>query len=109
MDLSQHVVGEVQSINEAQPRLVYTIETSVGTKRLSVAMNGEDDGQGTNNFDLYLIPGESDDLSNAVCSEDGLGQFAFCEVENPSPGNWRIIVDRKRGDGLVQLTVTRVP
>jgi hypothetical protein len=74
-----------------------------------VALNGEDNGKGKNDFDLYLIQGESEDIKQAVCSEDGSGQFGFCEVVNPAPGSWTAVVKRKKGEGLMQLAISGKP
>jgi Bacterial pre-peptidase C-terminal domain/Trypsin len=109
IDVEEHVRGEEAALNESSPIVARTFDVAAGTAALRVALNGEDDGHGKNDFDLYLIKGESGDVGQAVCSEDGAGQFGFCEVLNPAPGPWTAVVKRKKGEGLMQLVVTRLP
>lgn len=87
---------------------VQPIEVPSGTARLRVAMNGELSEDQTNNFDLFLIPGNSDDLKKAKCKGAGRGQFAFCEIPDPPAGPWTAVVRGTEGFGLYQLTVTFV-
>jgi hypothetical protein len=77
------------------------------TASLRVAMNGEDDGEGRNDFDLFLINGRAD--AAPACAQAGPGQFAFCNIERPEAGSWTISLRRKQGAGDAQLTVTLVP
>jgi hypothetical protein len=109
IDVEEHVRGEEAVINQSNPLFRRTFEVAAGTAALRVALNGEDNGKGKNDFDLYLIQGESEDIKQAVCNEDGSGQFGFCEVMNPATGSWTAIVKRKKGEGLMQLVVTRLP
>jgi hypothetical protein len=108
IDVDEHVRGEETMINQSNPIFARTFDVETGIAALRVAMNGDDNGEGRNDFDLYLMQGESQDIDQAVCSEDGSGQFGFCEVLNPAPGPWTAVVKRKKGDGLMQLVVTRL-
>ncbi len=109
IDESKHVRGATERLSDTQSEVTYTLDIPVDTSQFRVAMNGEDDGEGRNNFDLYLIPGAAPNPDQSVCAEDGSGQFGFCEIENPTPGPWTILVRRIKGDGLVQITVTLLP
>lgn len=71
-------------------------------------MNGEDDGSGKNDFDLFVYRGTPIASAQPVCAEAGPGQFAFCEVAQPEPGTWSIVVRRKQGSGAVQITATTI-
>jgi hypothetical protein len=107
VDLERSVIGDTTRINETQSQRVYDISVPSGTAKLRVAMNGEDNGK--NDFDLYLLKGQTTDLANPVCAEDGTGQFGFCEINDPAPGQWTILLRRKTGDGLVQTVVSMIP
>jgi hypothetical protein len=108
IDVEHHVLGDLAILNENLPEKIYTIDLSSHLKSLRVSMNGEDDGSGKNDFDLYVIPGAQPDINRAACSEAGPGQFAFCEIVHPAPGPWTILVRRKQGEGLAQVAVTQI-
>ncbi len=78
------------------------------TKSLRVAMNGEDNGKGKNNFDLYLIPDGSKNIKKAKCIQNGEGLFGYCQIDNPKPGPWTALVRHDKGSGNVQLTITEL-
>jgi hypothetical protein len=107
IDVQRHVEGGVARLDEAKTQVVYDLEVPAGISRLYVAMNGEDSGR--NNFDLYLMRDRTTEVSTPVCIEDGPGQFGFCDVKEPTPGDWTIVVRRARGAGLVQTVVTMIP
>jgi len=105
VDPTVHVRGDDVELSDNRPEVTHTIEVRPGVAVLRVAMNGVDDLSGRNDFDLFVRRGDG----HTVCAEDGPGQFAFCEVADPQPGPWSIVVRRKRGKGLLQLVVTRLP
>jgi hypothetical protein len=109
IDTNKHVLGTTDTLSDVKTEVTYPLDVGAGTGKLSVAMNSEDDGNRVNDFDLYLIQGAGADIQKAVCTEDGPGQFGYCEVNDPMPGPWRIIVKRKRGQGAVQVAVTQLP
>lgn len=109
IDEDQHVMGAIEVMSEAAPEASFTVDVPLNISKFRVAMNGEDNGLGRNNFDLYLIPGNTTDTDQAKCIENGTGQFGFCDVDNPLPGPWTALVRRKKGEGLVQITVTLLP
>jgi hypothetical protein len=109
IDIDRHVLATTERLNEQKTEVSHTFEVESSVSQLMVAMNGGDNGKGWNDFDLYLIPGANGDISRAVCSENGSGQFGFCQITKPDPGPWTVVVKRKSGQGLVQIVVTRLP
>lgn len=79
-----------------------------GATALRAAMNGEDDGEGANAFELSVFRDDRSAVSGPRCNGDGPGPFAFCEVTNPGFGEWIVSVVRSRGEGDVQVTATFV-
>jgi hypothetical protein len=108
LDVDRHVLADLVLLSEGLPEKTYTIDVASGLLSLRVSMNGEDDDRGNNDFDLFVIRGDQPDTKKAVCSEVGPGQFAFCEIARPEPGSWTILIRRKKGQGLAQVTVTNV-
>jgi hypothetical protein len=102
------VMGESAGLSEQRPEVAFPFEVRDDIDILMVAMNGDDNGKGRNNFDLYVIPGNGT-IDNAVCKEDGPGQFAFCTINKPITGQWKAVVRHKRGRGLAQVVVTQIP
>lgn len=82
----------------------YQLKVTGERRRLRVAMNGTDDGQA--DFNLYVKHGSPPNTQSYDCAQDGLGQYAFCEIDNPSSGDWYVFVDRKSGEGTFQVTAT---
>jgi V8-like Glu-specific endopeptidase len=108
LDIDRHVLGDLVMLSETLPEKVYNIDIASDLLSLRVSMNGDDDGLGKNDFDLFVIRGPQSDISKAVCSETGPGQFAFCEIVHPEAGPWTIVVRRKKGEGFAQVAVTQV-
>jgi hypothetical protein len=102
------VEGETARLTEARSERTYPFEVREGIGTLMVAMNGDDNGRGRNDFDLYVIRVNAG-ADNVVCAEEGPGQFAFCRFENPHPGAWKVVLKRKKGRGAVQAVVTQLP
>jgi hypothetical protein len=97
------------SLSERHPAYAAQFLVSEDSIGVRVAMNGEDDGEHHTDFNLYVIPPEAgDDITKAVCTQEGNGQFAFCDVPRPTPGIWTALIRRKKGEGWAQLTVTYV-
>jgi tetratricopeptide (TPR) repeat protein len=107
---------EIASVNlsEKNDTVTKLFNTTPDLLSLRVAMNGEDDGDGDTDFDLYVVPDVGEnvaatvDLSKAVCAQTGSGQFAYCNVDHPKTGRWAAVVHRKKGEGMAQLTITRI-
>ncbi|MDR9781130.1 S1 family peptidase [Rhizobium redzepovicii] len=102
------VSGETSKLTEARSEITYPLDVREGIETLMVAMNGDDNGRGRNNFDLYVVRATAG-AESVVCSEEEPGQFAFCRFENPDPGAWKVVVKRKKGEGAVQVVVTQLP
>jgi hypothetical protein len=108
VDTERDVEGESAQLSERRTEVAFSFEVREGIETLLVAMNGDDNGRGRNNFDLYVVEG-SGELSRAACTEDGPGQFGFCRIDSPVVGPWKAVVVRKSGRGLVQVVVTQLP
>lgn len=76
----------------------FTLPVPTGTALLRVALNGHDEG--TRNFDLSVASAQ------VHCTQDGNGQYAFCEFALPASGNWTITVRARQGNGIAQVTAT---
>lgn len=109
IDVNEHVFGIRAYLDNSTDERVERFEVRPGTAVLRVAMNGTDDGSVHTDFNLYLIAKDSTDTSEAICREDGPGQFAVCEVKSPPLGAYTAVVRQKKGNGWFQLVVTRVP
>ena len=92
-------------LSKEKPEAVTKFDVPAGIGALRVAMNGEDSGEGNNDFDLLVFRGERATGATPVCKEDGAGQFAFCDVTVPASGRWSVVVGRKSGEGDVQISV----
>lgn len=88
--------------------VIIKLEVPNNIVMLRVAMNGEDNSLGKNDFDLSVFRGERVQSAAPACDESGTGQFAFCEIERPDQGTWSIVVSRKKGEGDAQITATLV-
>jgi len=109
IDSPSNLRSRVVELGPDRPEAIFELDVPVGTAILRVAMSGEDDGKGKNDFDLFLFQGQDTVTTQAVCDQSGSGQFAFCEVSSPASERWTIAVRRKKGAGTAQLAVTTVP
>src|SRR5262249_24792164 len=62
----------------SKERATLSLDVRAGTQRLRVATNGEDDGKGSNDFNLFVYRGARTADAKPACAEAGPGQFAFC-------------------------------
>lgn len=108
LDTERDVSGVTSTLTQARPEISYPFDVREGTGTLMIAMNGDDNGRGRNNFDLYVIR-TKDGADQVVCSEEGLGQFGFCQFNDPMPGAWKAVVKWRKGGGAVQTVVTQLP
>jgi hypothetical protein len=67
-------------------------------------MNGHD--AGGRNFNLYVKNGTGASTTDNDCAQNGTGQYAFCEFENPTAGTWSILLDAAAGNGVAQVSAT---
>ena len=95
-------------LGDDMPEATIHIAVPPGAVALRAAMNGEDDGRGTNDFDLAVYRPGPLPATQIACEGNGPGQFAFCEISAPEPGDWSIVVRRRKGHGQVQITPTIV-
>jgi hypothetical protein len=105
IDIPSNLRSALATLSSKTPEATFELDIPRSTKLLRVAMNAEDSGNRDNDFDLFVFNTES----HSVCSQDGAGQFAFCEAPAPTAGRWTISLRRKKGAGEAQLTVTVVP
>lgn len=109
IDPDDDIKGTIVRLGAQRESAKFSFTIPAGLGALRVAMNGEDDGKGSNDFNLYLIPGTAAAAGKAVCAEEGNGQFAFCEIAKPRVDRWTILVRRVKGEGRVQVSVTLAP
>ena len=107
IDLPSNLRSALVTLGPERPEAIFELAVPPSTGSLRVAMNGEDDGSGKNDFDLVLFEGRAS--AQPACAQAGGGQFAFCEVPRPASGPWRVTLRRKKGAGAAQLAVTIVP
>lgn len=91
-------------LNSSNSSETWIFEVPPSTSQLRVAVNGQ--GPLANDFDLAIRSGAEPTQTQANCRSQGSGALEFCDVFNPTPGNWFARVDRLTGSGLYQLTVT---
>jgi hypothetical protein len=99
---------ELVRLRDGEREAAIRLDVPAGTVALRVAMNGEDDGQGKNDFDLLVYRGTQTAGASPACDDNGPGQFAFCDIARPQPGPWTIVVRRNKGSGDAQITATLV-
>ena len=97
---------ELVQLGSASPEQAIKINIPAGIALMRVAMNGEDNGDGKNDFDLTVYTGERRPGARPACAENGSGQFAMCELKAPRAGPWTVSVTRKKGEGNAQITIT---
>jgi hypothetical protein len=98
------VLTSSADLSAGSPAGTFAFEVPTGATLVRVAMNAIDDG--LSDFDLYVKAGSPPTTLVNDCKDDGTNQFAFCELNAPTPGPWHVLVNRVRGAGTYQLTVT---
>ena len=96
------------TLDGSKERESFIFQVPAGAQKLRVAMNGEENENVSNDFNLFVYRGAQVSNAKPVCAEAGLGQFAFCDIAGPSPGQWSVVVQRVRGKGKAQITTTLV-
>ena len=86
---------------------VFDFQVPTNASKLVVAMNGEigSEHQGID-FNLSVELGKQPEIGNSTCDQNGVGQFAACEIENPNAGTWYASVNQVKGSGQYQIVVT---
>ena len=100
------VESDQSDFDENTSEKTFEIFVPPDASTLRVALNGEDDGDGSNDFDLFVLFGEPGTGGKPNCADAKPGQFAFCEFADPPTGEWHIRVKRERGKGKFQVVVT---
>lgn len=92
-------------LDSAVPTLALTIQVPVGTARLVLVGNAEDDGG--NGHTLRLRREEPPGAADDSCISDQPGVFESCTLRDPAPGTWYAEYRRSVGlGGAVQLAAT---
>lgn len=106
-DSGARVSADNGSLSPISRYRLYDVTVHEGTSRIVFAMNGETDGSGDIDFDLFVQHGSPPTASSNVCKQTGSGQFAHCEISDPKPGKWYALVTRKKGSGDFQIIASR--
>jgi V8-like Glu-specific endopeptidase len=91
-------------INQDTTTHIFRFKVS-DAKMLRVTMNATGRSPDAD-FDLYVIKGESSDVSQALCAAKQIGQFEDCEIPAPATGAWTVVVQRRAGQGQFQTTLS---
>ncbi len=83
---------------------LHSFSIDQGASLLRVTLNGEDNG--TADFDLYVRQGAPPTTSVFDCGAFGGGQYASCDLNNPTGGVWYALATRSSGSGTYQVTAT---
>jgi V8-like Glu-specific endopeptidase len=92
------------SLGAQQASATFTVTVPAGAPLLRVALNADESGGG--DFDLYVKAGSPPTPSDFDCRSERNSQFEFCEIGEPAPGTWHILVQRFSGSGVFQVTTT---
>lgn len=92
------------TLGAANDQDTFFFDVPAGSSVLRFTLNGEV-GSG-NDFDLYVKLGAAPTTSDFDCQGIRAGTNEFCEIPNPAPGTWFVLVDRFSGAGAYQTTVT---
>lgn len=84
-----------------------------GVQTLRIALNGAERGTNSfgppNDFDLFVNQGSAPEVGGtATCSDESIGTWAYCEIDQPAAGTWHILTYAANGQGPSQLTVTMI-
>jgi len=91
-------------------RVTRGFSVPAGTKLLRVGLNGVVGVSASNDLNLYVKFGSAPTTVNADCSSKNGGNFEFCSIPDPAPGNWYALVDTFLGSNVdYQLTATLLP
>jgi hypothetical protein len=103
-DAGTNVVAVNGTLGSSNPDDTFTVDVIPDTRTLRVALNAIDDG--LSDFDLHIKAGSPPTLADYDCRSVGPNQYGFCEIDNPTPGPWYVMVNRFSGNGTYQLTAT---
>ena len=92
------------SLSATTPDSHRSFPVAANSNLLRVTMNAS--VESASDFDLYLRFGAQASTTTYTCKHDGANQFASCEIPNPEPGQWWLLVHRHAGSGPFQVTST---
>lgn len=93
----------------SQESKTFDLEVTPGTAVVRLATNGLGPLT-TGKPNLELRAGIAPvDTASAACASTSLGSNEFCELRDPEPGRYQVIVDNLGGDGEFQLNATVFP
>jgi hypothetical protein len=103
------LLAEVGDLSASTPQARYRVQVPAGTPLLRFALNGEvvsATGFFGNDFDLFVRAAVPPSEEQHDCADLSVGTFGFCELSNPIPGPWHVLVQHLSGTGQFQLTAT---
>jgi hypothetical protein len=108
---STSVLAKAGTLSATTPAAHFQFDIGDNATLLRVALNTQligTTGRVTelNDFDLYLRAEDDPALSTFDCADTNPTGFGFCEVKTPRTGTWKVLVQRERGAGAFQVTVT---
>jgi len=101
---SSTVAGVDGALFPSHPSDLVTLTVPKGTTRLRVGLTA--DGFALNDYDLYLKRGEAPTRESFDCKSDRPGTLSFCEIADPAPGDWHVLVQGASGPGGAYQLVT---
>jgi hypothetical protein len=109
VDADRDVSGETTKLTDDRKEVAFPLEVREGLQGLMVAMSGDDNGRGRNNFIISVYRIDSG-VERQMCTDDAPKQFVFCSINDPSPGSWKVVVKQTKGSrAVVQVVVTQLP
>jgi hypothetical protein len=105
-DPNTAVTALTGTLDVGTPQATQTFTVPVGTTRLRVGFNAMDDGP--SDFDLYVKQSGTPTTTDFDCAAATLSEFGFCEFASPVAGTWHVLVRRKSGAGVYQVTATTI-
>jgi hypothetical protein len=99
------------SLSQNITQRAYSIDVPATTSRLRITLNGLEDLSTDVDFNLVAnsVAVVAGGAGGNQCESNGPGQYEACEIANPRPGPWQIVVRRRSGAGLFQVTATLFP
>lgn len=88
------------------PQAQHMFRVPPETAVLRVALNGIASQTGEVDTDLYLRAGAAPTPVVHDCSATASGNLGFCEIPDPEPGSWYVLVDQVAGTGEYQVSVS---
>ncbi len=102
------VLGASGTLSAAHPQDAYTLEVPVRTAQLRISANSS--ALGRSGLLLYARQGSPASPAAFDCKDDRHGSLPYCEVYNPTPGTWHLLLvgEDLGSGGAYQLTATLI-